>query len=179
MWQPAQNASLEKIAYEDNKAPPSWSWMAYHGQIQYLQLEFGEVDWDHSVHFIDDKLSDAATGSENYGYVLKARVRQLRDCKIKPGGVILEKDNEVGFDKDNEVGLVYFDTQPGNVLPVDCAIMGRETRYGDGWKRKYYVLFLAECPMQLGRGRFTRVGMGWIQQRFLLLDDQDDTAQIS
>ena len=43
MWQPAQNASLEKIVYEDNKMPPSWSWMVYHGQIQYLQLETNEV----------------------------------------------------------------------------------------------------------------------------------------
>lgn len=151
-------------------APPSWSWMAYHGQIQYLPLEFGEVEWDHSVHFINDKPSDAATSSENYGYVLKARVRQLRDCKIIPGDIIVDKEDK----EDNEVGLVYFDTQPGNVLPERCAIMGRETRGDDdvdGWKRKYYVLFLAECPMQLGRGRFTRVGMGSIQQRFLLLDN--------
>jgi hypothetical protein len=110
MWQPAQNTSLEKIAYEDNMAPPSWSWMAYYGQIQYLQLEFGEVEWGHSVHLMDDKPSDAATSSENYGYVLKARVRQLRDCKIKPGGIILDEE-------DNEVGRIYFDTQPGNVLP--------------------------------------------------------------
>ncbi|KAH7330050.1 heterokaryon incompatibility protein-domain-containing protein [Rhexocercosporidium sp. MPI-PUGE-AT-0058] len=176
MWQPAQNASLEKIAYEDNKMPPSWSWMVYHGQIQYLQLETGDVEWDHSVQFMDDKPSDLATSSDNHGYVLKARVRRLRDCKITSEGVILD-------DADNEVGLVHFDTQPGSFLPeVVCAIMGRETRVSwgdvDGSQRKYYVLYLTEGAMQLGRGAFTRVGMGSIQQRFLLLGDQDDTARI-
>jgi len=50
---------------------------------------------------MDDKPSDSAT--KNYGYVLKARVRRLRDCKINPEGVILD-------DEDNEVGLIYFDT---------------------------------------------------------------------
>ncbi|KAG4430240.1 hypothetical protein IFR05_014282 [Cadophora sp. M221] len=175
MWQPAQNASLEKIAYEDNKMPPSWSWMVYHGQIQYLQLEIGAVEWDHSVQFMDDKPSDSGTSSDNHGYVLQARVRRMRDCKINSEGVILD-------DADNEVGLVHFDTEPGSFLPeVVCAIMGRETRDDgdvDGSQRKYYVLFLAEGAMELGRGTFTRVGMGSIQQRFLLLGDQDDTARI-
>ncbi|KAH6725012.1 heterokaryon incompatibility protein-domain-containing protein [Leptodontidium sp. MPI-SDFR-AT-0119] len=175
MWQPAQNASLEKITYEDNRMPPSWSWMLYHGQIQYLQLEFREVEWDHSVQFIDDKPSDSGTSSKGHGYVLEARVRRLRDCKVNSEGVILDNDA-------NEVGLVNFDTQSGNFPPEGpCAIMGRETRDDgdvDGLERKYYVLFLAEGAMQLGRGTFTRVGMGSIQQRFLHFSDQDDMARI-
>lgn len=171
MWQPAQNASLEKIAYEDERMPPSWSWMAYHGQIKYLQLEFGEVEWDHSVQFIDDKPSDSGTSSESHGYVLEARVRRLPDCKFNSEGVVLD-------DADKEVGRVYFDTQPGSFLSeVVCAIMGRETR-DDGSQRKYHVLFLAEGAIQLGRGTFRRVGMGLIQQRSLFLGDQEDTARI-
>ncbi len=151
--------------------PPSWSWMVYHGQIQYLQLEFGKVEWDHSVRFMNDKPSDSGTSSENHGHVLEARVRRLQDCKINPKGVVLDN-------ADNEVGLGYFDTQPGSFLPeVVCAIMGRETS-DHGSQRKYYVLFLAEGAMQLGRGTFRRVGMGSIQQRFLLLDDQEDMARI-
>ncbi|KAH7360958.1 hypothetical protein BKA65DRAFT_577990 [Rhexocercosporidium sp. MPI-PUGE-AT-0058] len=155
--------------------PPSWSWMAYDGQIQYLQLEAEEVEWDLNVQFMDDKQSDSVTGSDNHRYVLEARVRRLRDCKINSEGVILD-------DADNEVGLVHFDTQPGSFLPeVVCAIMGRETKvYGNinGSQRKYYVLFLAKGAMQPRRGTFTRVGIGSIQQRFLLHSNQDDTAQI-
>jgi hypothetical protein len=95
--------------------------MAYHGQIQYLQQELGEVEWDHSVQFINDKPSDSGTSSESHGYVLEARVRRLRDCKFNSEGVIL--------DANKKVGLIHFDTQPGSFLPeVICAIMGRETR---------------------------------------------------
>lgn len=165
LWQP-QNIPLRQITYAAGKAPPSWSWMAYHGQIQYLQnLEYGGVEWDSSVRLVKAKAGDEATSPENNSYVLEARVKRLQDCKIKPKGVIYDKE-------DNEVGYLYFDTQLKNVLPeVRCAIMGRETGAEDR-KRKYHVLFVT------GRGKFERVGMGSIQQRFILFDGQGDTAQI-
>ncbi|KAF4634210.1 hypothetical protein G7Y89_g3912 [Cudoniella acicularis] len=172
LWQRAQNISLRQISYPAGKAPPSWSWMAYcnansennetdDGQIQYLQDR--HVEWDSSVQFVK---------AEANNYVLEARVRWLQDFKIKPEGVIHDQ-------KDNEVGHLWFDSQPGKALSeVRCAIMGREkTRTKDG-KRKYYVLFVTESATHPGRGKFGRVGMGWIQQRFILFDDQDDTAQI-
>lgn len=147
--------------------------MAYHGQIQYLPSGYGDVEWDRSVRLVEVKASDAATSPENDSYVLEARVRRLRDCKIKPKGVVLGEDNEVGH--------VYFDTQPGNVPPeVRCAIIGRETG-AEGGKRKYYVLLVTERATHLGGSaqlEFGRVGMGSIQQRFILFDGQDDTAQI-
>jgi len=170
LWQRPQNIPLKQIAYAAGKAPPSWSWMAYHGQIQYLQnTTFGGVGWDSSVRLVEAKASDETISPENDSYVLKARVRRLQDCKIKPEGIIHDKE-------DNEVGHLYFDTQLENVPPeeVRCAIIGRETGAEDG-KRKYHVLFVT------GRGkfgRFERVGMGSIQQRFILFDGQDDTAQI-
>jgi len=149
--------------------------MAYHGQIQYLQVEYGDVEWDISVRLVDAKASDKVIKSENDGCFLEARVRRLQDCKIKPKGVIHESvihEGVIHDKEDNEVGHLHFDTQLKNVPPeVRCAIMGRETGAEDG-KRKYHVLFVT------GRGKFERVGMGWIQQRFILFDGQGDTAQI-
>lgn len=173
LWQRPQNIPLKQIIYAASKAPPSWSWMVYHGQIQYLQnVTLGDIEWDSSVQIVEAKASDETIGLENNSYVLEARVRrlqELQDCKIKPEGVIHDKE-------DNEVGHLYFDTQLENVPPeeVRCAIIGRETGAEDG-KQKYHVLFVT------GRGkfgRFGRVGMGSIQQRFILFDSQDDTAQI-
>jgi hypothetical protein len=164
LWQPAQN-TLTQIPY-NGKAPPSWSWMAYHGQIKYLQLGSDNVEWDISVRFVD-----ALRFAIPSNYVLKARVRRLRDCKIKLEGVIFDEG-------DNEVGQLYFDTEPGNVLlEVRCAIMGREIGTEDG-NRKYYVLFVTECATSWGHEKFKRVGMGLIQKRFILFDGQDDKAQI-
>jgi hypothetical protein len=166
LWQPARNTPLTQINYKapPSKAPPSWSWMAYHGQIQYLPLpiQFEDVQWDDSVRLVKVKANDAATSPEDDGYVLEARVRR----------VVLDG-------KDNEVGQLYFDTQPWNVLPeVRCAIMGREKTEANDGNRIYYVVFVTECATQLGCAKFERVGVGSIEKRFILFDGQDDPAQI-
>ncbi|KAH7113157.1 hypothetical protein B0J13DRAFT_574809 [Dactylonectria estremocensis] len=172
LWQRSQGIPMRRISYAAGKTPPSWSWVAYHRQIKYLG--FQPVEWNKSVQFVEDKASNAASNPENDGYVLKARVRRLRDCEIKPKGpkhVIRDR-------KDNEVGHLRFDTQPGKAsTEVRCAIMGREIRGEDG-ERKYYVLFVTECATHPGCGKFERVGVGSIQQRFILFDGQDDAAHI-
>jgi hypothetical protein len=168
LWQPVQN-TLAQISYLAIKAPPSWSWMAYHGQIQYLPIGNGCVEWDRSVRLVEINASDS-TSPEDNGYVLEARVRRLRDCEIKPEGakrVILDEE-------DNEVRQLYFDTQP----EVRCAIMGRERPRVEDGNRIYYVLFVTECATPLGHGKFRRVGIGSIQKRFILFDGQEDPAQI-
>ncbi len=164
LWQPARNTPLTQIDYKapPSKAPPSWSWMAYRGQIQYLPIRFGDVEWDDSVRLVKVEANDAVTSPEDDGYVLEARVRR----------VVLDG-------KDNEVGQLYFDTQPGNVLPeVRCAIMGREKTGAKDGNRIYYVVFVTERATQLGRGKFKRVGIGSIEKRFILFDGQEDPAQI-
>jgi hypothetical protein len=146
--------------------------MLYVGQIQYLEIKFNDVEWDRSVQLVKVKASDAANSPKEDRYVLKARVRGLRDYEIKRGGVMLDED-------DHEVGQLWFDTQPGNVLPeIRCAVMGRRMTGAKDKNRIYYVLFVTECTTQQGRGKYKRVGMGSIQERFILFDGQDDTAQI-
>jgi hypothetical protein len=148
--------------------------MAHHGQIEYLDLDMRDVEWDRSVRFVEDKASNAVSNQESDGYVLEARVRRLQDCEIKPK----DPKHVIRDRMDNEIGHLCFDTQPGeDSTEVRCAIMGRESRREDG-KRKYYVLFVTECAMPPGCGKFERVGMGSIQQRFIRFDSQDDAAQI-
>lgn len=167
LWQPVRG-TLTQISYE--AAPPSWSWMAYHGQIQYLPIGFGAIEWDNSVRLIKVKAHDTAASPKDNAYVLEARVRRLRDCKVNLKGgkrVILDEE-------DNEVGQLYFDTEPQEVR---CAILGRKTEAEDR-DRMYYVLFVTECTTQSGRGKFETVGVGSIEKRLILFAGQDDTAQI-
>jgi hypothetical protein len=189
LWQRSQDIPMRRIFYAAGEAPPSWSWMAYHGHIEYSKIQ--DVEWDRSVQFV----RNVASCLENDSNVLEARVRRLQDCEIKSEGtkhiIRDQNDNEVGhlcFDiqldhvirvqKNNEVGYLCYDTQPGKApIEVRCAIMGRETRGKDG-KRKYYVLLVTECVTQPESGKFERLGMGWIQQRFILFDGQDDVVQI-
>ncbi|KAH7132760.1 heterokaryon incompatibility protein-domain-containing protein [Dactylonectria macrodidyma] len=146
LWQRSQDDPMRRISFAAGQMLPSWSWMAYRGQIEYSEIR--DAEWDKSVQFAED--------------ILKARVKWLQDCVIKPEG----PKHVLRDEKDNEVGHLCFDTQPGKTsAEVRCAIIGRETGGED------------ECSTQPG-GRFERVGMGSIPQRFILFDGQDDTAQI-
>ncbi|RDW62255.1 hypothetical protein BP6252_11688 [Coleophoma cylindrospora] len=178
LWQRAQN-TLTQISYA-SKAPPSWSWMAYNGQIQYLPIEFEDAEWDDSVRLVEDEPSDPTASSEKYIYALEARVRRLRAKPEVAKRAILDKKNN------EEVGDLWFDTEP----EVQCAIIGREStratnrtigseRIGaKDENRIYYVLFVTEYATQsLGR-KFGRVGVGSIEKRFILFDSQDNLAHI-
>ncbi|KAG9230962.1 heterokaryon incompatibility protein-domain-containing protein, partial [Amylocarpus encephaloides] len=161
LWQRSQNIPLEQIPFAADKAPPSWSWMAYHGQIRYPQeITLGGIEWDKRVHFVKAEYAMPPD-------ILETRVRRLQNCEIKPEGVISDMEN-------NKVGNLHFDTQLENdpLEEVRCAIIGRDAKVKDGG-REYHVLFVASTQL-----KFRRVGMGTIQQRFIMFDGQDDTAQI-
>jgi hypothetical protein len=56
LWQRPQNIPLGQILFAASKAPPSWSWIAYYRQIQYLQnITFGNIKWDKSVQIMNVK----------------------------------------------------------------------------------------------------------------------------
>lgn len=51
LWRAAEPGGLRRIDYYRSDAkPPSWSWMACDGQITFLELPFGEIEWANNVH---------------------------------------------------------------------------------------------------------------------------------
>ncbi|EXL39235.1 hypothetical protein FOCG_18143 [Fusarium oxysporum f. sp. radicis-lycopersici 26381] len=168
LWQLSQKIPKGRISDPAGRTLPSWSWMAHDGQIDYSEIQ--DVEWDKSVQFVEDKASNAASNSENDGYVLEARVKWFRDCEIKPEGLEQVIRDEMG----DEVVHLWFDQDREASIEIRCAIMGREREPEDG-NRKYYVLVVTEGPES---GLWARVGMGSIEQRFILFDSQDATARI-
>lgn len=50
LWRAAEPGALSRIDYRQSDArPPSWSWMAYDGQITFMELPFAEVEWVNNV----------------------------------------------------------------------------------------------------------------------------------
>ncbi|KAL6691323.1 heterokaryon incompatibility domain-containing protein [Trichoderma pleuroticola] len=45
LWQAEEQGNLSRISYQDGRSPPSWSWMAYTGEIKYLEIPFEQVHW--------------------------------------------------------------------------------------------------------------------------------------
>ncbi|EXK25888.1 hypothetical protein FOMG_17502 [Fusarium oxysporum f. sp. melonis 26406] len=169
LWQRSQEDTMARIDFKSDRTIPSWSWMAYRGQIKYSDIQ--GVEWDESVIFVEDEASKAASNPETNGYVLKARVRRIQDCKIKPEGL----EHVIRDKKGDEVVHLWFDQEGAASIEIRCAIMGRQTRRRKYSKRKYYVLVVTECPES---GSWARVGMGAIEEGRILFDGQDAAARI-
>lgn len=167
LWQRSQKISDKQIPFKTGEAPPSWSWMSYPWQIRYLSSE--RVEWDRHVKLV-------VSNQKNNSYILEARVKRHQDFKIEHDND--DKDGYLWSDKDTneELGHFCFDNKLGkSATEIQFAIIGREAEpKNDGWK--YYILLVTECS---DHRSFKRVGMGWIQHRFILFGDQDDVVQIS
>ena len=50
LWQRSDGKKTQRIAYEPGIVP-SWSWMAYGEGIQFIDIPFGEVDWNIKLQF--------------------------------------------------------------------------------------------------------------------------------
>ncbi len=44
-YRPADKQALAPIQFPPGREVPSWSWMAYMGEIDFLRLTFGAIDW--------------------------------------------------------------------------------------------------------------------------------------
>ncbi len=45
LWQRPEDGVLTRIQYPPDRHVPSWSWMAYHGGINYMKIPFDGVVW--------------------------------------------------------------------------------------------------------------------------------------
>ncbi|KAF2003865.1 hypothetical protein P154DRAFT_428023, partial [Amniculicola lignicola CBS 123094] len=53
LWH-ALNDKVDEILYPDDSPVPSWSWMAYSGGIELLDVPLGQVDWVDYLIFDDE-----------------------------------------------------------------------------------------------------------------------------
>lgn len=98
LWHRAPEVGgLEEIDFKAKKsAPPSWSWMAYKGGIDYLELPFGQVEWEENE--IVSPWSSSALGrwysSDDFSGIVNFRILArsfwwhgkvtMEDAKIVP-----------------------------------------------------------------------------------------------
>jgi hypothetical protein len=46
LWRRELDYPMSKIEFQPNRQPPSWSWMAYNGAINYFNIRSGETKWN-------------------------------------------------------------------------------------------------------------------------------------
>ena len=159
LWQRSSSTRMQRIADETNLIAPSWSWMAYDGQIDYMEIDFGSVSWLQRVRLVDG--------------LLETQVRKFQNCIIKPqndsSGTCVMSDNTGNGDS----WLKYDGDDKTDVRTLRCVIIGRKTQVSIG-ERHYYILVVT--PSRLSE-TFERVGIGSISERFIQFSSAVD-AQI-
>jgi hypothetical protein len=134
------------------KMPPSWSWMAYVGGINYLNPPGGQMNWN---HLLDMRL----TGSPNTSWIYAKEDLQLKaevqDFKVKPDVKL------------NETDLVYDDPKDDLRTSESRACEGKCIRIGS-IDTSVYILVVRSKP---GKAAYERIGAGNLPNEFIYPPD--------
>lgn len=148
LWQRTGKTALERIKYPCNRRSiPSWSWMAYDGAIQYLDVPKEGVEWNNFVSFAPARNIIAAGPGANPPCTneLKVGVSALRTAEILKDRWSVTLDDPLAADWEE----------------LACVVICRcKTSTG---KVELYVLFVKSIFMD----GYQRVGAGRIQERHL------------
>jgi hypothetical protein len=144
LWQRLEERDTDRIDYGD-QIVPSWSWMAYNGSVEFMDIPFGKVEWVRGLRF--DKKRKRA---------LVTDISSLRKCHHERRGAgyaILDLD---GVKK----GWIQYDMETHERLNAEgYVVVGRDSHKSDAGKRNYYILVVRLTGME---NRYTRVGAGCI-----------------
>ena len=157
LWQASDN-KMERIMYKNQKVP-SWSWMAYNGGIQFMDIPFGTVDWIDNLQF--DKGHELA---------LITDVGEFRDCTMEPDGkhyAILD------FSRMKRGWIQYDIEEDEDLFKERCVVVGKKfskdkDKIKDGVRldvKEYYILVVGPTSVD---GEYKRVGVGSIQSDYVV-----------
>ncbi|KAF2452684.1 heterokaryon incompatibility protein-domain-containing protein, partial [Lineolata rhizophorae] len=151
LWQRVNDKKTERIGYKP-EIVPAWSWMAYGGGIQFMEIPFGRVGWNDGLRF-----------SEEHKHVLLTDIGVFRNCRLEPSGgsyAVLDSSEA-------ERGRIRYDTKASEGLDAErCVVVGREldeNELGAGHK-KNYILVVRPTSVD---DEYMRVGSGWIQSDYI------------
>lgn len=154
---------------------PSWSWMAYEGAINFMDLPFGEIDWEErEIHSPWGPQSPCLTSSlrpnhsSNAAWYTTNRNERI-DLKVIVRDFLASADARIVYDSGQ---------RPSN-RAVKCVVVGRRkktTRVDDALI--HYVLVVAQ---KVGPGYdaiYERIGVGALPGTSITLDGSGQPAKV-
>lgn len=133
---------------------PSWSWMAYSGGIEFVEVPFDRASWiKHGFLRFDKQRNGAVTAS--LGEIVGCLARRCDNCTAR----LCEARHEL-VETGKETGWVQYDFEGNEELDtIQCVVIGRETAK-DNDPAQYSVLLVR--PTGADR-EYKRVGVGQAQ----------------
>lgn len=177
----SEEASLERISFQDNgrqqavhglPPPPSWSWMAYRGAIDYLDLPFDKVEWEEHDILSPWSSSEPGTwyssGSGRGATGLSVNVRAFESTAKE------RRDSRLVYD--------ITGTKAGGPLRESkCVILGRVKNPGQPVReRLHYVMLVSPSTPQARRGElvYERDGVGYMPGHLIYIDQPAELARV-
>lgn len=162
---------MTQIQYRGGKAPPSWSWMAYTGKIDYLVWDL-RLEWNTSVTFDDGRIKAYIMKLEGYKVETKDTKHVLQDGR----------GCEIG-------DLWYDDCEIRSMEDCWCTIIGRQYDQEDTESerdgrslgelgKKYYILIVVKSAPASINSFYQRVGTGIVAERCILFEDMERVVSI-
>lgn len=151
LWRTSDN-KMKQIK-DKSQNVPSWSWMAYNGGIQFMDIPFGTVDWIDNLRF--DKGHELA---------LITDVGEFRDCTMELDG----KDYAILDFSSTKRGWIQYDVKEDEDLFKErCVVVGKKSnKDGDRLDiKEYYILVVRPTSVD---GEYKRVGVGLIQSDYVV-----------
>ncbi|CAH0037179.1 unnamed protein product, partial [Clonostachys rhizophaga] len=160
LWQRAGNSPLKRIKYPNDRNIPSWSWMAWNGEITFLGIYRQAVFWNESLLF----------PSKGKLYV---RLRMFRSS-IEERRKWTSAESLDGSDNTKR-NWIRLDRVDDDLLSARCAILGIEKNQGDSLipLDHCYVLIVQPAASQdENHSRYyERIGVGFIHKKELSIDE--------
>jgi hypothetical protein len=144
---------MKEIEYDFHV--PSWSWMAYIGGIEFLDIPLGRVEWIDHLQFDEERACD---------HSITTNLWKLQDCTVEARGRRYTILNRNG----GERGWIQYDEKEGKELSEGlCVVIGRTH------KRNYDTLGSKECYILVVnstnvKGEYRRVGVGLVQSGWVV-----------
>ncbi|KAE9379870.1 hypothetical protein N431DRAFT_458859 [Stipitochalara longipes BDJ] len=153
---------MERIKYESRDVP-SWSWMAYTGGIDFMNLNFGKLEVFKNLRF-DKK-------HENDKKTLITNVWEFRDChskEMEEAGSVAAR-SEIFDSCDAKKGWIVYDVKrEAEFLSERGVVIGRTGSKGQ-WE--YHMLVVRQRDGK--EGEYDRVGIGKVQEGYMVRQPAD------
>lgn len=151
LWQraTADVESLTKITFPcGQEHVPSWSWMAYHGGIKFLDPPFAGIEWTSGEYRSPWKMV-SVTKSRN--------ALSVRDHSTSTLGVIARDFSSKPDGSDSAQSEMVWDGAIAMHCDFKCVVIGKLRAEADRPTQKHYVLILKQSDHG---DTFERVGVG-------------------
>ncbi|KAI0543891.1 hypothetical protein F4679DRAFT_592228 [Xylaria curta] len=141
LWRARAGGSLSRIEYASDNFVPSWSWMAYSGEIEYPDVPFGKVKWTGDLR--NPFPIEPQDGICEPILVAKARKLTIGD---------LDLENRVTLDRN-----IWPEFERGQWR---CVVVGREKTEDPNIPVPHYALLIHPSPTNQSYDVYERIGVG-------------------